>query len=207
MVVAATQHLQGDRVEHTDRGSTPQPPCFSLGALLDDLRRHPEFDLETLAYHLRQSDATAADGYWHAAINEARSFLEALVVSIVHAVQRDAAGADADTALRDRSQNSTAFRTYRRNLLEAGFIDADESDLLQYVYSVASAKGSHHGVADEPWSRLARRVVFATAQYLLQRYAAWKHQGRPVPTSPGRRSSPARRRWLPRGIERLIRLG
>jgi hypothetical protein len=98
------------------------------------------------------------------------------------------------------------FRRYRRNLLEAGFIDADESDLLQYIYSVASAKGSHHGVADEPWSRLARRVVFATAQYLLQRYAAWKHNGRPVVTSPTRPSRPPLCCWLPRGIKRLIRL-
>jgi hypothetical protein len=207
MSVPTTQRLNGKGIGQRETDDWPQPPCFLLGALLDDLRRHPEFDLETLAYHLRQSDATAADGYWHAAINEARSFLEALVVSIVHAVQRDAAGPDADSALRDRSQNGTAFRTYRRNLLEAGFIDADESDLLQYVYSVASAKGSHHGVADEPWSRLARRVVFATAQYLLERYAAWKHKGRPVPTSPERRSTPARRRWLPRGLKKLIRPG
>ena len=181
----------------------PEPPCFSLAALLGDLRPHDELDLRTLAYHLSQSDATAAEGYWHASINEARSFLEALIVNILHAVRPD----PPDKSRNNGSANGMPFRTYRRNLLEAGFIDADESDLLQYIYSVASAKGSHHGVADEPWSRLARRVVFATAQYLLQRYAAWKHQGRPVPTSPGRRSSPARRRWLPRGIKRLIRLG
>ena len=207
MSVLTTQRFNGKGVAQGVTDDWRQRPCFSLAALFEDLRRHPELDLDTLAYHLRQSDATAADGYWHAAINEARSFLEALVVSMVRAVQRDAAGPDADSALRDRSQNGTAFRTYRRNLLEAGFIDADESDLLQYIYSVASAKGSHHGVADEPWSCLARRVVFATGQYLLERYAAWKHAGRPVGMSARRPPVPPKRRLLSRGIKRLIRVG
>jgi len=187
---------------HAD--NVPEPPCFALAALLGDLRQHPELDLDTLAYHLRESDATAADGYCHAAINEARSFLEALLVSIVHAVRRDAALRDSDSALRDRSQNGTAFRTYRRYLLEAGFIDADENELLQYVYSVASAKGSHHGVTDEAWTRLARRMVFTTGQYVMQRYAAWRHNGRPT-APPERQPASPRRRWLPRAIRGLIR--
>lgn len=187
MSLLTTQRFDGDTVENSPTDDAPEAPCFSLAALLGDLRHHPELDLDTLGYHLRQSDATAADGYCHAAINEARSFLEALVVSIVHAVRRDAAAGEADSALRDRSQNGTAFRTYRRYLLEGGFIDADENELLQYVYSVASAKGSHHGVTDEAWTRLARRIVFSTGQYLLQRYAAWEHTPRPaaVPSKGG----------------------
>ncbi|GAG12161.1 unnamed protein product, partial [marine sediment metagenome] len=94
------------------------------------------------------------------------------------------------------------FRCYRRSLLEAGFIDADENDLLQYVYGVASAKGSHHGVTDEAWSRLARRMVFTTAQYVLQRYAAWKHNGPtrapPASASPDASRNDPRSRWLGR---------
>jgi len=187
-----------------DGDDAPEPACFSLAALLRDLRPHAELDLRTLTYHLRQCDATAADGYCHAAINEARSFLEALIVNIVHAAQRDAARAGAGENGRDRSQNGTAFRTYRRYLLETGFIDADENDLLQYVYSVASAKGGHHGVTDEAWTRLARRIVFATGQYLLQRYAAWKHNSRPVTPPPKGSAPPSRRRWLPRAIRTLI---
>jgi hypothetical protein len=179
-------------------------PGFALGALLDDLRLHPELDLDTLAYHIRQSDATAADGYCHAAINEARSFLEALIVNIVHTVRRDADGTP-DSALRDRSQNGTAFRTYRRYLLEAGFIDGDENELLQYVYSVASAKGSHHGVTDETWCRLARRMVFAAGQYVIQRYAKWEDDGRAGASvaQPGRAGHP-RDGWVGRVIRALI---
>ncbi len=204
MSVSTTRRIKGDGVEQGETDELAQPACFSLGGLLGDLRRHAELDLETLTYHLTQSDATAADGYWHAAINEARSFLEALIVSVVHAVRRETAGGDADSALRDRSQNGTAFRTHRRYLLEAGFIDGDENDLLQYVYSVASAKGSHHGVTDETWCRLARRMVFTAGQYLLQRYSAWEHNGRPVAAAPGKRSGPPRRRWVPRVIRTLI---
>ncbi len=147
-----------------------EPPCFSLAALLGDLRPHDELDLRTLAYHLSQSDATAAEGYWHASINEARSFLEALVVNILHAVRPDPPDKPHDNG----SANGTPFRCYRRSLLEAGFIDGHENELLRYVYGVASAKGSHHGVTNEAWSRLARRMIFTTGQYVIQHYAAWK---------------------------------
>ena len=153
--------------------SVPEPLCFSLATLLDDLRRHPELDLDTLTYHLTQSDATAADGYCHAAINEARSFLEALLVSILGAVRPD----PPDKSRNNGSHHGMPFRCYRRSLLECGFIDGDENDLLQYVYSVASAKGSHHGVTDEAWARLARRMVFTTGQYVIQHYGAWKRNG------------------------------
>ena len=80
-------------------------------------------------------------------------------------------------------------------------VDTEENELLQWVYSVASAKGSHHGVTDEAWTRLARRIVLATGQHLLQRYTAWKRNGRSVapPPRPARR-----RRWLPCGIARLV---
>lgn len=200
MSVVSIHRIGAGAVEASQGGDRPEPPCFALAALLDDLRPHGELDQRTLAYHLRQCDATAADGYCHAAINEARSFLEALVVNMVVAVQRDDAAAHAGKNGRDRSQRGTAFRTHRRCLLEAGLLDTEETELLQWVYSVASAKGSHHGVTDEAWTRLARRIVLATAQHLLQRYTAWKRNGRPIATS----LKPARRRWLPHGIKRLV---
>ncbi|MCG8405532.1 MAG: hypothetical protein MI923_10080 [Phycisphaerales bacterium] len=171
----------------TDHTTTDPAPGEPLAALLPDLQSHPELDLETLVYHLRQSDATATDGYCHASINEARSFLEALVVSIVHAVRRTKTDSK-ESRLRDPSQNGTSFRAHRRSLLESGFIDADENDLLQYMYSVASAKGGHHGITDYVWAQLARRIVDATARYLLCRYASWKQEGRTIATPHARRA-------------------
>lgn len=171
-------------------GETPvKPACFPLTALLPDLQTHTELDLKTLAYHLQQSDATAADGYHHAAVNEARSFLEALVVNIVQAVRREITNGDAEPNGGHGLQNGAAFRTYRRQLHEAGFIDSAENDLLQYVYSVASAKGSHAGVTDELWTRLARRIIFATGQYVAQRYGAWKEAGCPIASTPPQRAA------------------
>ncbi|MHC4234825.1 MAG: hypothetical protein ACYSUQ_06890, partial [Planctomycetota bacterium] len=71
--------------------------------------------------------------------------------------------------------------------------------LLQYVYGVASAKGSHHGVADGPWSCLARRMVLTTGQYVILHYEAWKSGGRARPDRSAPGADPPRRRcW--RGI-------
>jgi hypothetical protein len=184
--------------------SIPPSQTFALASLLADLRRCAEFDLVTLTYHIEQSDATAADGYWHAAINEARSALETLVVGVVRAV-----GAGENP--RPPTSNGTPFSNWRRYLVDIGFLDAHESDLLHFVYGLSSAKGSHHGVADEAWSRLARRMVYCAADYLLRRYTRWKQRGpRPVTEGPttatpqsvaGTRGGlilPRLRRWLSR---------
>ncbi len=174
-------------------------PCFALSTLLVDVAGHEELDLDTLSYHVRQSDATAADGYWHASINEARSFLEALLVGMLCTVCVEPADKYQST-----SRNGTPFRCYRRRLVEAGFLDADENDLLQYVYSVASAKGSHHGVTDEAWTRLARRMVWTAGQYLLTRYEVWKSGGMTQPRfgtldRASRLGPSAIRQWAARG--------
>ena len=166
----------GNGVHVTADAAVPEPAGLSLAALLPDLQPHPELDLKTLAYHLQQSDATAADGYHHAAVNEARSFVEALIISIVRVVQQERSNKQAGNG----SPNGTAFRMYRRHLAEAGLISADENDLLQGIYSMASAKGSHQGVTDATWTRLARQIVFATGQYLVRRYVDWKQAGRPI---------------------------
>ena len=191
--------VQGDASDAGSIDAAASGPCFNLATLLADIARHEELDLDTLTYHVRQSDATAAEGYWHASINEARSFLEALVVGMLSAVCVEPADKQKST-----SRNGTPFRCYRRRLVEAGFLDADENDLLQYVYGVASAKGSHHGVTDEAWTRLARRMVWTAAQYLLTRYEVWKSGGMREPRfgtlDRASRSGPsAIRQWAARG--------
>ncbi len=156
----------------------PSEAPEQLVSLLPLLAGYEELDVETIGYHARQSDATARDGYWHAAINEARSFLEALVTGI---------------ALVEREQSLTEFRKAqgmqggiklcRRYLLDVGFLDIDEDVLLAHVYGIASAKGSHLGVADEAWCRLARRIVRTTVEYILHRYAAWRTTDRRKPST------------------------
>ncbi len=195
MTALRTSRMDGSYVEEAERdngrpvsriGVEPQErrgrgaraddavPRERLADLLPRLRRHGELDLETLAYHLQQSDATAADGYCHAAINEARSFLEALVMSMAIARQREPIG-----KFRKGKESKSGFRLGCLYLRELGFIDEEEEVLLQHVYSIASAKGSHHGVTDEPWCRLARRMVGTTGRYLIHRYRVWTHDGCP----------------------------
>ena len=157
-------------------------PRERLVALLPRLRRHGELDLETLTYHLQQSDATADDGYCHAAINEARSFLEALVMSMAIARQREPIG-----KFRRGKESKSGFRLGCLYLWQLGFLDEYEEVLLRHVYGIASAKGSHHGVTDELWCRLARRMVGTTGRYLIHRYQMWTDDGCPGP--PGDKSA------------------
>jgi hypothetical protein len=149
---------------------SPDPPALALVRLLPAVARHPELDTETMAYHLRQSDATAADEYWHASINEARSFLEALVMSI--ALARD----DGIVQFRKGRESTSSFRLAYRYLHTTHFLDDEEELLLQRVYGLASAKGAHHGVTDAAWCHLARQFVATTGEYLLQRYVTWTRQ-------------------------------
>ena len=74
-------------------GPPPSLPGGRLAPLSAELERWPELGLKTLVYHLGQSDATAADGHWHAAVHEARSFLEALVLGMALAVAATVFGA------------------------------------------------------------------------------------------------------------------
>jgi len=151
----------------------PYEASEHLESLLPLLARHQELDVKTIGYHARQSDATARDGYWHAAIGEARSFLEALVTGI-ELIER---GQSLDEYRKERAMQG-GIKPCRRYLHELGFLDLDEVVLLAHVYSIASAKGSHLGTADEAWCRLARRIIHNTSAYLLHRYAAWNKTNR-----------------------------
>lgn len=193
-----------------DRCAPPgaSAPHEELASLLPELERHAELDLETIRYHLQQSDATARDGYWHASINEARSFLEALVMSIALVERRESLA-----EFRKGRETQGGIRLCRRYLHEIGFLDIDEDVLVGHVYGIAIAKGSHLGVADEAWCRVARRMVWTTGQYLARRYEAWKAADRPRadsgPPGAGGPSSvePAPGRWrilLTTALDRLV---
>lgn len=148
-------------------------PQEELTSLLPELERHTELGLETMRYHAEQSDATARDGYWHASINEARSFLEALVMSIALVERKESMA-----QFRKGRETQGGLRLCRRYLQDVGFLDIDEDILVSHVYSIASAKGSHLGVTDEAWCRVGRRMIWTTGQYLAQRYQAWKDTDR-----------------------------
>jgi hypothetical protein len=173
-------------------------PEFALTSLLTEARLHPELDLLTLTYHTRQSDATARDGYWHASINEARSVLEALVVSIVQTI-------GVTETRRDGIGSGTAFSHWRRFLVAVEFIDTYESDVLHFVYGLSSVKGSHHGVPDERWCRLARRLVFCAADYVLGRYGEWKQRApQDLDAPPSVAPSPTNRQRLGTWIRQRV---
>ena len=148
------------------------PPKEQLTTLLPALRDHPNLDYTTLAYHAGQCDATARDGYFHAAINEARAFLETLVISIALAEERPPNESIAD--FRKRRESHCGFPSCSRYLQEIGLFNLDERVMVQHVDMLDHAAAIRQGIGSEAWTRLVRRMVWTAGQYVIQRYEAWK---------------------------------
>ncbi len=148
------------------------PPKEQLTTLLPALRDHPNLDYTTLAYHAGQCDATARDGYFHAAINEARAFLETLVISIALAEERPPNESIAD--FRKRRESNCGFPSCCRYLQEIGLFNLDERVMVQHAYTLDHAGGVRQGIGSEAWTRLVRRMVWTAGHYVIQRYEAWK---------------------------------
>ena len=148
---------------------TAAPAGGPLVGLMRQLKQWPELETKTLSYHLKQSDALASRGFLHAAVHEATSFLEALVQSMTVAVTRE------PPVNFERSVHVQArLKMCRDCLVRLGYIDADQCQLLVGVFQIARAKGTHPGITDEPWCRLARQFVRLTSEYLITRYATWR---------------------------------
>ncbi len=165
-----------------------------LSLLLPALSKYPELDLKTLYYHAQQSDGTAKDGYWHAAINESRSFMESLMMSIVLVERKETL-----SKFRKSMGARGGVRWCRRYLRENGFLDYDEDILVGHVYSIASVKGGHFGMTDEVWCRTARQMVCSTGYYMTHRYERWKAgERRPQTQTPAPEISSTKTGWINR---------
>ncbi len=147
-------------------------PKEQLTTLLPGLRDHPNLDYTTLAYHAGQCDATARDGYFHAAINEARAFLETLVISIALAEERPPNESIAD--FRKRRESHCGFPSCCRYLQEIGLFNLDERVMVRHAYTLDHAAAIRQGIGSEAWTRLVRRMVWTAGHYVIQRYEAWK---------------------------------
>ncbi len=143
-----------------------------LTTLLPALRDHPNLDYTTLAYHAGQCDATARDGYFHAAINEARAFLETLVISIALAEERPPNESIAD--FRKRRESHCGFPSCSRYLQEIGLFNLNERIMVQHTYTLDHVAAIRQGIGSETWTRLVRRMVWTAGKYVIQRYEAWK---------------------------------
>ena len=150
-----------------------------LALLVSSLGQHPELDFKTLTYHLQQSDATARDGYWHSAVNEARAFVERLIVGIAESESRRRrhllSGLTPNPKLR------SGYHESRKYLVTAGFAQVDEMDLFKHIYAIANRKGARPGVTDEPWGHLICHLCWTSSYFLLTRYTAWKSNRRRWP--------------------------
>ncbi len=171
--------MTGDENGGNSAAAVGLPPQEQLALLRETIERHRELPVRTLRYHLEQADATAREGCWHAAVNEARSFIEALIVGI--AEFESARRHDLLSGLPPNGESRSGYHECRKYLVTLGFADVDEMDLFKQVYAVASRKGSHPGVTDEVWGRLVCHLCWMTGYFLLNRYAVWKSHRRRWP--------------------------
>ncbi len=174
--------MTGDKHGGNGAAAVGLPPQEQLALLRESLERHRELDLRTLRYHLEQAGATAREGCWHAAVNEARSFIEGLIVGL--AEFESARRHDLLSGLPPNGESRSGYHDCRKYLVTVGFADVDEMDLFKQVYAIASRKGSHPGVTDEVWGRLVCHLCWMTGYFLLSRYSAWKSHGRRWPPDP-----------------------
>ena len=166
-----------------------------LDLLVRDLEGHAELDPTTLAYHLRQAEATAGDGHWHSAVNEARSFIEGLVVGMAESESRRRH--HVISGVTPGVEWRLGYHECRKYLVTVGLTGAEEMDMFKHVYAIASRKGAHPGVTDEGWGRLVCHLCWASGYLLLRRYVAWKSNGRRRPPDlRGRDGSDLGRRGL-----------
>ncbi|UCC30959.1 MAG: hypothetical protein JSU86_01520, partial [Phycisphaerales bacterium] len=133
---------------------------------------HPNLGYATLAYHAEQSDAAARDGYWHAAINEARTFFEVLVINI--ALEEERSPEESIATFRKQMEAHRGFPSCCRYLEEIGFFRHHERLMVQHIGGLDLAGGPRQSLGEEPWSRLVRQVVCAAGQCVIRRYEAWK---------------------------------
>ena len=150
-------------------GETTTASAVRMADLLPALAPYGELDIETMAYHARESDATAAEGHWHAAVNEARSLLEALVIGAAVAT----CGRDPETFRRE-THSEACYKKARRLLLEAGFLSAGDHDVLVHVHGLVSGSGSHPRVVDGEDGNYCLELIAVTVRYLIRRYASWR---------------------------------
>lgn len=175
--------VTGDK--HGDNGAaaTGIPLQEQVALLRESLAPHDELDLKTLRYHLDQADATVREGFWHAAVNEARSFIEALIVGM--AEFESARRHDQLSGLSLHAESRSGYHESRKYLVSLGFTDGVGMDLFKQVYRITSRKGSHPGVTDEMWGRLVCHLCWTASYFLLCRYGAWKSHGRRWPGDRG----------------------
>ena len=154
---------------HPAARATAMASAVRMADLLPELAPYGELDLETMGYHARESDATAAEGHWHAAVNEARSLLEALVIGAAVAT----CGRDPETFRRE-THSEACYKKARRLLLEAGFLSAGDNDVLMHVHGLVSGSGSHPRVVDGGSGAYCLELIAVTVRYLIRRYASWR---------------------------------
>ncbi|MCZ6652958.1 MAG: hypothetical protein O7D91_08015 [Planctomycetota bacterium] len=143
-------------------------------ALAASLRTHQEIHPDILIHHIEASDESMMNSVWHAATGEARAFFEGLVVNI--AESRAESPSNIPNYPRQGERRSK-FAPCREYLVQIGFINQDENELIKQLYSFASIRGGHPGITEEQEAKLIRRLCWVVGTFIIAKYVDWKAHG------------------------------
>ena len=106
--------------------------------------------------HFNQSVDNSASGHWESANGGLRAFFECLC--------NDIAG-----KLHKGSQSPPTGGAARQYLASQGFLDADESNLLQPLFKILHGQGAHPGTSSSDDCHRRRLMVVALSNYYLDK--------------------------------------
>ena len=147
-------------------------PDVELGALVARLTSCPELGPQGLEQAAVMSDAAQQAGDYAGALTGAQGLLDGLVREIAYELRR--LPNESVELYRARSRPASCARRHSRFLVHKRFLDESEAQNVQRAVAFAKTLTPESGVSLAAWSRLARQMVYAVADRVIDRYVAWR---------------------------------
>ena len=110
--------------------------------------------------HFNQSVDNSVSGNWESANGDLRAFFECLCNDIAGKIHQG-------------PQSPPTGGLARQYLTSAGFLDADESNLLQTLFRILHGQGAHPGTSSSDDCHRRRLMVVALSNYYLDKLSSW----------------------------------
>ena len=147
-------------------------PDVELGAMVSRLTSHVELNAGRLEQAAITSDRTQQAGDYAGALAGAKSLLTGLVRDISYELRRSPN--ESVETFRARSRPAISVPRHSRFLVHKLFLSEREKETLQRAVAMTEMPSPDAAVSLPAWSRLARQMVYAVADQLLTRFAAWQ---------------------------------
>ena len=155
-----------------DAAIVERVPDVELAGLVSQVAPHTELDASGLESAAIRSDAAQQSGQYVDALAGAQALLAGLVRDISYELRRSPS--ESVETFRTRSRPAISVRRHSRFLVQKRFLSEREKETLQRAAAMTESPTPDAAVSLAAWSRLARQMVYAVADQLLTRFAAWQ---------------------------------